>query len=163
MKHVLRRRQVVPGTLEEIFAFFESPWNLEEITPPWLRFEVLGASDATVRAGTEITYRLRWQGLPIRWHTRIAEFERDSMFADEMRRGPYRSWYHRHFFRTVADGVEVEDVVEYELPFAGIGRLVHALVIRPQLEGIFDHRRDAVAARFASRAAQPGPAAGVGP
>jgi len=154
MRHVLRRRQVLPGTLAEVFAFFESPWNLEEITPPWLRFEVLSATDTRVRVGTEISYRLRWQGVPMRWHSRIAEFEPNVMFADEMRRGPYRSWYHRHLFRASPDGVEVEDVVEYELPFGWVGRLVHAAIIRPQLERIFDYRREAVAARFAAAPAR---------
>ena len=90
----------------------------------------------------------------MRWLTRIAEFEPNVMFADEMRSGPYRSWYHRHFFRASAEGVEVEDVVVYELPFGWIGRLVHAAIIRPQLERIFDYRRDAVARSFAATPAR---------
>ena len=154
--HVLRRHQVVPGTLEDVFAFFESPWNLEAITPPWLRFEIVDTTDETMRVGTEITYRLRWQGIPMRWGTRIAECEPGVMFADEMTRGPYRRWYHRHLFTAVPGGVEVVDVVEYELPLGALGRLVHAAVIRAQLDAIFDYRRDAVAEIFARRVA-PGP------
>jgi len=68
---VLRRRQIVPGALETVFAFFESPRNLEAITPPWLRFEVVHASDETMRLGTEIEYRLRWQRMPMRWLSRL--------------------------------------------------------------------------------------------
>lgn len=146
--HVLRRHQVVPGTLDAVFAFFENPANLEVITPPWLRFEILDSTDATMRVGTEISYRLRWQRLPIGWRTRIAECEPGVMFADEMTRGPYARWYHRHFFASVPDGVEVVDVVEYELPFGWLGRWVHTALIRAQLEAIFDHRRDAVAGIF---------------
>jgi ligand-binding SRPBCC domain-containing protein len=146
--HVLERRQVVPGTLEEVFAFFESPWNLERITPPWLRFEITDATDEKMRVGTEIAYGLRWQGVPLRWRTRIAECEPNVMFADEMTSGPYRRWYHRHLFEPVAGGVEVRDVVEYELPLGWIGGLAHALLVRRQLEAIFDYRSGAVAARF---------------
>lgn len=146
--HVLRRQQVVPGDLETVFTFFESPRNLEEITPPWLRFEVVSTTDESMRCGTEIEYRLRWQGIPMRWRSHIAEYEPMSSFADEMLSGPYRSWYHRHLFRQVQSGIEMVDVVEYELPLGGLGRWVHAVLVRAQLESIFDHRRDAVAARF---------------
>jgi ligand-binding SRPBCC domain-containing protein len=150
MTHVLRRQQVVPAGLDEAFAFFERPENLEVITPPWLRFEIVETTDATIRVGTEISYRLRWRGLPMRWRTRIAECQPGVMFADEMTRGPYTLWYHRHLFSAVSGGVEIVDVVEYELPFGWLGRWVHAALIRAQLEAIFDYRRDAVAGIFGS-------------
>ncbi|MDH3207156.1 MAG: SRPBCC family protein [Gemmatimonadota bacterium] len=146
--HVLRREQIVWGDLETVFAFFESPRNLEEITPPWLRFEVVATTDESMRRGTEIEYRLRWQRVPMGWRSRIAEYESPSAFADEMISGPYRRWYHRHLFRQVEGGIELVDVVEYELPFGALGRWMHARLVRAQLESIFDYRRDAVAARF---------------
>lgn len=140
----LERLQIVPGALERVFAFFEDPYNLEEITPPWMHFEVAGATDKRVRLGTVIDYRLRWQVFPMRWRSRISEHEPGRMFADEMLVGPYRSWYHRHFFRPVEGGVEMRDVVDYALPLGPLGRLTHAAVVRRQLEAIFDYRRVAV-------------------
>ncbi len=150
MTHVLRRHQVVPGAPDEVFTFFESPKNLERITPPWLRFEIVESTDEHIRVGTEISYRLRWQGLPMRWRTRIAECEPGTMFADEMTQGPYARWCHRHLFTPVPSGVEVVDIVEYELPLGWLGRWVHAALIRAQLEAIFDYRRDAVTGIFGS-------------
>jgi len=158
--HVLRRRQIVASDLETVFAFFESPRNLEEITPPWLRFEVVHATDETTRLGTEIEYRLRWQGLPMRWRSRISEHEPGRSFADEMVVGPYRRWYHRHLFTTVEGGVEMVDVVAYELPLGTVGHLAHAWIVRAQLEAIFDYRREAVAARFGERRADGRPLLG---
>jgi len=146
--HRLRRRQVLAGDMESVFAFFESPRNLEEITPPWLRFEVVAATDETVRRGTLIDYRLTWQRLPMRWRTRITEYEPGVSFADEMIRGPYQRWYHRHLFRPVEGGVEMVDIVDFELPFGPLGRWTHDHVVRPQLEAIFDYRRDVVSKRF---------------
>jgi ligand-binding SRPBCC domain-containing protein len=147
--HTLERRQVVRGELERVFAFFEDPRNLETITPPWLRFEVMATTHARVQLGTEIDYRLRWQVIPMRWRSRIAEYEPGVMFADEMLRGPYRRWYHRHRFRPVSLGVEMIDVVEYELPLGPLGQAAHAGLVRRQLEAIFDYRRDTVARLFA--------------
>lgn len=157
---ILRRRQLVPGDLEAVFAFFESPRNLEQITPPWLRFHVVHTTDESMREGTEIEYRLRWQGIPMTWRSRISEYEPGVSFADEMTHGPYRRWYHRHLFRATDSGVDVVDIVDYELPLGAVGRAVHSVVVRSQLEAIFDYRRRAIAARFGTAvraASQPVP------
>jgi len=140
----LERLQIVPGALERVFAFFEDPLNLEAITPPWLHFEVAGASHERVELDTVIDYRLRWQAFPMRWRSRISEYEPGVLFADEMLAGPYRRWYHRHFFSAVDGGVEMRDVVDYTLPLGPLGRFAHAAVVRRQLESIFDYRRAAV-------------------
>lgn len=146
--HRLERRQAVGGDLAGVFGFFKSPRNLESITPPWLGFRVLDSTDAEVRLGTRIRYRLRLHGIPVRWESRIAEYAENEVFADEQVVGPYRHWYHRHLFRPVPGGVEIEDVVEYRLPFGPLGRLAHAAIVRRQLEEIFDHRARVVGERF---------------
>ena len=146
--HLLERQQVLAGSLERVFVFFEDPRNLEAITPPWLRFEVRATTDQRVRLGTEIDYRLRWQRVPMRWRSRISEYEPGIMFADEMLAGPYRRWYHRHLFMPVEGGADMIDIVEYELPLGPLGRIAHSWIVRAQLEAIFDYRREAVGARF---------------
>ena len=146
--HLLERRQVVSGQIADVFGFFRNPRNLEAITPPWLRFEVVSSTDASVRRGTEIEYRLRWQGFPMKWRSRISEYLDGVCFSDEMLEGPYRSWRHRHLFKEVSDGIEVVDSVKYELPLGVVGRFVHRALVRSQLEAIFDYRRQAIASAF---------------
>jgi ligand-binding SRPBCC domain-containing protein len=150
MRHRLERTQIVPGDLTEVFAFFKSPRNLEAITPPWLGFRVVHSSDSEVCEGTRIAYRLRLHGIPITWESRITEYAENAMFADEQLKGPYRYWYHRHLFRAVPGGVAIDDIVEYELPFGPLGRLVHRLFVRRQLAQIFDHRALVIGERFPS-------------
>ncbi|MEM7417760.1 MAG: SRPBCC family protein [Gemmatimonadota bacterium] len=146
--HILERKQIVPAPLDEVFHFFEDPKNLERITPSWLHFNVKSTTHERVQEGTEIQYRLRWQVFPMSWRSRITEYRQDEMFADEMLRGPYTRWYHRHFFEAVPEGVEMIDRVEYTLPFGPLGDLVHTLVIRRQLESIFDYRQLAIRTIF---------------
>jgi deoxyribodipyrimidine photo-lyase len=145
---ILERTQTVPGDLDTVFAFFEDPHNLRRITPPWLRFEVRWASDPSVQLGTRIRYTIHWLGLPMRWESRIARYEQNQCFADEMLRGPYRSWFHTHTFRAVPHGIEVHDRVEYSLPLGPLGSLVHRIMVRRQLEAIFDYRTRTLAEIF---------------
>ncbi|HEX6643171.1 MAG TPA: SRPBCC family protein [Gemmatimonadales bacterium] len=148
MRYELHQVQRVSARLDDMFAFFSDPENLESLTPPWLGFRILGASDSPVRLGTRIRYGLRLNGIPLRWESVISEFEPGRMFADEQVRGPYRYWYHRHLFREVDGGVEIEDHVEYELPFGLLGRVVHAAIVRRQLREIFAFRQDRMRDRF---------------
>jgi ligand-binding SRPBCC domain-containing protein len=143
--HRLERAQVVRRSREEVFAFFARARNLESITPPWLRFEVLTPEPVAMRAGTLIEYRLRLHRLPLRWTSRIEEWEPGAAFVDRQVRGPYRLWHHRHEFAPHADGTVVRDRVDYALPLGVLGEVAGALVVHRDLERIFDFRRAAVA------------------
>ena len=142
--HRLEREQLVPGSVADVFGFFAEARNLERITPAWLRFEVVTPEPIRMGPGTLIDYRLRVRGVPLRWTSRIEEWETDRAFADRQVRGPYRVWHHRHEFEARADGTVVRDRVLYALPLGPLGALARAAVVRRDLERIFDFRREAV-------------------
>jgi ligand-binding SRPBCC domain-containing protein len=141
----LQRTQIIPGDISTVFRFFQDPHNLELITPGWLRFSVKSATDQVVRLETRIRYTIHWLGLPMRWESIIARYEENVAFADEMLAGPYKSWYHTHEFKEVSGGVEMTDRVEYELPLGWLGRTAHAVLVRRQLNAIFDFRATEIA------------------
>jgi ligand-binding SRPBCC domain-containing protein len=62
-------------------------------------------------------------------------------FVDEQRLGPFRFWHHRHTLAQIDGGVEMRDSVHYALPLGPFGRALHATLVRPRLERIFDFRR----------------------
>jgi ligand-binding SRPBCC domain-containing protein len=131
--------------LAEVFPFFADARNLEALTPPWLRFEILAPGPIEMRLGTIIDYRLRVHGLPLRWRSEITAWDPPHLFVDEQRRGPYRLWRHTHRFTADGDGTLVEDEVEYAVPG---GALVDALLVRRDLDRIFRFRRDVLRERF---------------
>jgi ligand-binding SRPBCC domain-containing protein len=142
--HVLEREQLVAAPPEKVFAFFALARNLERLTPPWLRFAVLSPEPIEMAPGTLIEYRLRLHGLPLRWTSRIEEWEPGRAFVDRQLSGPYRLWEHRHDFSGLDGGTVVRDRVRYALPLGPLGNLAHAGFVRRDLERIFDFRREAV-------------------
>jgi ligand-binding SRPBCC domain-containing protein len=147
--HTLERTQMLPVAPGEAFEFFADAYNLEVITPPWLRFRVVTPGPIAMKAGTLIEYRLRLHGLPIRWLTRIDVWEPGRHFQDRQLRGPYGAWHHTHAFAPRDGGTSMRDIVRYTMPLGPLGRLAHRALVRRDLERIFDFRRDAVAALFA--------------
>jgi ligand-binding SRPBCC domain-containing protein len=133
---------------DQVFAFFADAFNLEELTPSWLRFHVLTRPPIAMGVGTRIHYRLRVRGVPLGWTSEITAWEPPVRFVDEQVRGPYRRWRHEHRFLAQDRGTLVEDTVEYEVPG---GAIIDRLLVRPDLERIFRYRRSALASRFGSR------------
>jgi ligand-binding SRPBCC domain-containing protein len=151
----LARSLFVPRPLDQVFPFFAEPRNLARITPPWLGFRIVTDGDLTMRQGLEISYRIHPLGIPQRWTSRISVWDPPQRFVDEQLRGPYRDWHHLHEFREVAGGTEIRDEVTYELPFGALGRIAHRLIVRRQLESIFDHRERVVRELLGASAAAP--------
>lgn len=154
MAYVLARSQQIPASLEVVFGFFSDPANLARITPPWLRFRIHGERPARLDKGSRIEYRIVWTVATLRWVTRIVLWDPPRCFVDVQERGPYRKWVHTHTFTPTAAGIRMDDRVEYELPFGALGRLVHALRVRRQLEQIFDFRQTAIETLFPARSSR---------
>jgi ligand-binding SRPBCC domain-containing protein len=146
--HTLERVQVLPVEPAEAFDFFADAFNLELITPPWLRFRVETPGPIVMDRGTLISYGLRLHGLPLHWLTRIVTWEPGFRFQDVQLRGPYRVWRHTHSFESHERGTKMRDRVDYALPLGPLGSVAHAVLVRPDLDRIFDFRAAAVAARL---------------
>lgn len=134
---------------EEVFAFFAEPRNLERITPPWLRFRIVG-QPAPMGRGALIDYRLRLHGIPLAWRSEITDWSPPHRFVDVQRRGPFALWEHEHTFAATAGGTLVRDTVDYSM---ALPRLSNRLVVARDLRAIFEHRNEVIPA--AVRAARP--------
>jgi ligand-binding SRPBCC domain-containing protein len=138
-----------PIALDEAWAFFSDPRNLAVITPPEMGFEVLGDLPEGMHPGMIVAYKVRPLGrLPVTWVTEITHCVDSVMFVDEQRFGPYRFWHHQHHFQAVPGGVEMRDIVHYDVGFGPIGDLVNVLLVRSRIRAIFEFRRRVLEQRF---------------
>lgn len=148
---VYSAEQFVPRPLAEVFEFFSKAENLQQLTPPWLNFHILSVEPAPVREGTLIRYSLRWRIFPIRWTTRITEWEPPYRFVDLQLKGPYKLWCHQHRFVAEQGGTRIIDDVQYLLPLGILGRIAHSAKVRNDVEAIFAYRRAVVSKVFAAK------------
>ena len=66
--YCLRRRQVLPISLEQAWLFFSAPHHLEEITPVFLRFQITSEVPEKIYSSLIITYRIEAvAGIPMTW------------------------------------------------------------------------------------------------
>jgi len=129
----------LPRRRDEVFPFFSEARNLELLTPPWLKFEVLTPAPIVMRPGTLIDYRIKIHGIPIRWRTEITEWDPPLRFVDVQLSGPYTLWHHVHTFIEHDGGTLCRDEVRYR-PRGGA--LMNWLFVRGDVERIFRYRQE---------------------
>lgn len=144
--------QFVNASIEECWAFFSSPKNLQKITPGTMGFQITDFDGKNMYAGQIIQYKVSpLLGLKLRWTTEITNVKDNEYFIDEQRFGPYVLWHHKHFFEPTENGTKMTDLVHYALPLGFLGRIMNTLVVKNKLKEIFDYREVKVNEIFNSK------------
>ena len=147
----LRTVQNLPISVDQAWDFLSDPKNLKTITPDYMGFNILSGADRKIYAGQIIQYIVTpIAGIPTKWVTEITHVKDKEFFVDEQRFGPYALWHHKHFIKAIPGGVEMEDIVDYKLPFGVLGQLVHPILVKPKLKEIFDYRYNKLIDLFGS-------------
>ena len=137
----LKRVQFIKTDVEKAWDFFSNPANLKVITPPYLGFEVKTELPKKMYSGLFINYKVSpLLGIKLDWTTEITHVDELRFFVDEQRIGPYKIWHHEHHFVEKDGGIEMTDIVSYQLPFGLLGKLVHPFLVAPKLKEIFAYR-----------------------
>lgn len=139
--YTLHKKQRLPISLKEAWEFLSNPSNLKLITPDYMGFNILSGADRPMYPGQIIQYIVTpILGIKTKWVTEITHVKDTSYFVDEQRFGPYALWHHKHFIKVIEGGIEMEDIIDYKLPFGWIGQLFHPMIVKPKLEEIFSYR-----------------------
>lgn len=141
------------GSIDEIWEFFSTPLNLNELTPPDMSFEILTDLEGKkMYPGMIINYKVRpLLNIPLRWTTEITHCETHKYFVDEQRFGPYAFWHHQHIFEQKDDHILMTDLVHYAIPFGILGRLANAVFVKQKLIHIFEFRNKKVKETFGKK------------
>ncbi|WP_222983983.1 SRPBCC family protein [Flagellimonas meishanensis] len=145
----LRATQILPISKKEAWDFLSSPKNLKTITPDHMGFDIISGSDRKMYPGQIIQYRVKpFPFYSTKWVTEITHVVEGSYFVDEQRFGPYALWHHKHFLEEVAQGVKMEDIIDYKLPLGILGQMAHPFLVKSQLRKIFEYREQKLNALF---------------
>jgi len=136
------RESVIRAAPERVFAFHELPDALARLTPPWEATRVVEHA-RDLRPGAKTVVETRVLGIvPVVWEAEHTAYDPPRMFEDVQRRGPFRSWRHRHVVESHAEGAILRDEIEYEPPLGWLGRLLAPVLVEPRLVRVFAYRHE---------------------
>ena len=137
----LKAKQAFPITKKEAWDFLSNPKNLKVITPDHMGFTILSGADRPMFQGQIIQYLVKpFPGYSTKWVTEITHVKEGEYFVDEQRFGPYALWHHKHFIKEIDGGVEMEDIIDYKIPFGILGQIAQSIIVKKQLQQIFNYR-----------------------
>lgn len=145
---VLKKYQWINKPVVNVFKFFSDQNNLEQITPPYLNFKVLGRDTDQIKQGTHINYKLKIHGIPFKWKTEISSFVENKTFTDIQLKGPYAKWVHQHDFIPCKQGTLIRDEVVYKVPMGMIGKLFAGYFVKRDVQHIFKYRSKVLEKQF---------------
>lgn len=145
----LHSKQVLPITQKEAWDFLSSPANLKTITPEHMGFNILSGGDRPMFPGQIIQYKVSpFPGFTTKWVSEITHVKEGEYFVDVQLFGPYALWHHKHFIKQIDGGVEMEDIIDYKIPFGILGQLAHPIIVKKQLKEIFAYREQKLTELF---------------
>lgn len=129
-------RSVIRTTPERLFAFHELPDALDRLMPPWERARVIECAPDLLPGRRAVVEVRVLPGLTMRIESVHTVYEPPHRFEDELVRGPFRRWRHRHIIEPHAEGAVLIDDIEFEPPFA----LLSGWIVKRRLRRLFDYR-----------------------
>ena len=170
MSQRFEAEQWIAAPLPGVFAFFADPRNLPRLMPPKQGAKLVKLKlvpprfpahttppDAELMAGVGTVIVFKFRAIPHlpmheKWMALITGFSLNEYFSDTQKQGPFRRWEHTHSFevKTIEgrEGTLIHDVVEYEVGFGAIGRMLETLMFQRMLRTTFEYRKKALEGIF---------------
>ena len=125
----------IPRPLAEMFAYFSTPRNLVQFTPPDLNLQLLTAPD-TLALGARLIWQARRWGVTQKVIQEVSNYDIEKLVVVEQMQGPLSRWIQTHAFEVSATGTRIIEKIDFDPPTGLLGRLISANAILADLEKI---------------------------
>ena len=122
---IIRSRGWVAAPIEEVFAFFDDPANLDRLMPPPVRIRPVRVDPLPPQAGTVIEFRYGIGPFQRSWVVRLLERVPPERIVDETVTGPMRRFHHSHTLTPARRGTWIEDRIDFHVgPDGSVGAVL---------------------------------------
>lgn len=105
---------------------------------------VSGVTTGLMTLHDTVTWKARHLGKTRFFKSRISAFERPYFFTDEMAEGDFKTLSHDHHFKQTENGTIMIDIMKFEAPYGGIGRLFSKLYLAGYLRKLLETRNKTI-------------------
>ncbi|MFP4333031.1 MAG: SRPBCC family protein [Campylobacterales bacterium] len=135
---VFNKCSIIKCNIDELFAFHTDTNNISKISPPNTKVEILEL-DPPLKEGDIVKLKATKWLIPQLWEVQVSTLKPPSLLVDTALKSPFKKWEHKHEFKEVEDGVQMCDIIEYELPFGILGASLSNPVYK-DLKHMFEYR-----------------------
>ncbi|MBW2276668.1 MAG: TIGR01777 family oxidoreductase [Deltaproteobacteria bacterium] len=151
MKSAFNKESFFPVSKRELFEFHERPDAFGLLTPPSSNVEVQSTASTLAPSDDVVRYVVRFLFFRFAFENIHTEYEPHDMFADEQRRGLFKSWRHEHRFFEGGWGrftaSRMQDRIEMGHPLLPL----FVPFVKQRLKGMFRYRHGITADEVTKR------------
>lgn len=132
------KKSFINCSIEQLFDFHLNTQNLTQITPKDIKLNLL-THNFTPKQSAILEIISTKYFVPTYWKIEIEKLDRPNILVDKALKSPFKSWVHEHRFENVDGKTQLIDIINFEMPFGFIGKLIEPL-IKKDLEKMFNFR-----------------------
>jgi ligand-binding SRPBCC domain-containing protein len=103
---------------------------------------IAGVTSGLINKNETVTWRGKHFGFYLTHKSIISEMENPTYFVDEMLEGKFKSFKHEHTFVSKNSKTVMIDEIQYETPFAIIGKVFDHLFLKKHLTNFITERNE---------------------
>lgn len=132
------KKTLIDCTQKELFEFHLDSNNITQITPKDTKVELFNGT-TTSYEGKIVKLKTTKLFIPTFWEVKIEKLQSPHILIDTAIKSPFKYWRHQHIFTQKEKSSELQDIVEFELPFGKIGKLFLPFIKR-DIQKMFEYR-----------------------
>jgi len=148
------QESILNATVETVFAWHEHPDAFTYLKPPWVKLKGIETTGVIPQLGSTVKLtQCLWGPITPSWYLEHTAYEKNKVFVDTQRSGPFAFWEHRHGFSPTPDGLGciMRDEIWYQLYGAPLVDWVYAPWIAGELDRLFAFRHRVLCDTFGVR------------
>lgn len=138
--HKFEKSTIINCDIEDLYEFHLDLNNLKRITSSDIKVELL-SENIKPKLNSKIKIKVYKFFIPISWEIKIVRLEKPNILVDLALKSPFLYWEHQHIFKKHENGVILQDIVNFKLPYGFLGRLFIPLIVK-DLEKMFNFRHN---------------------
>ncbi len=130
----IERSIVIDAPVEEVFGFVNDFDNFIRTSSPDTEMEILSRDEGPQRVGFTLKARTKVGGQVWEVEVETTEFVENKRYAARQKGGPLKKFNMLDTFEPSNGGTRWTSILEYELPYSLLGRLIDRLKVRKAIE-----------------------------
>jgi len=135
----IERSIVIEAPVEKVFAFVNDFDNFLKTQPPEMEMEVLSRDEGPNRVGHKTKVRTAVGDQVVESEVETTEFVENEKVVMKQKGGAMKKMIMTDTFEPMHGGTKWTAIVEYELPYSLLGKLIDKLKFRKALEKSSDY------------------------
>ncbi|MBU2899871.1 SRPBCC family protein [Maribacter dokdonensis] len=107
---------------------------------------IAGVTTGLIGLNEWVTWQAKHFGISQKLTTKITEFEYPNYFTDEMMKGAFKNFKHKHVFESRQNGTLMTDYFDYTSPLGFLGKIADGLFLKKYMTNFLKKRNTTIKA-----------------